>query len=54
MARTTWEGLWTHKGQYGTFYSGYPIKKKDIPPYTRLIIRHNNRWKKDGEKCYTP
>lgn len=50
MSTTKWEGLWFHKGKHGAFYSGYVIKKKEIPPYTRLVIRHNKYWKKDNDK----
>ena len=46
MSTTKWEGLWL---QEGSSYSGYPIKKSEIPKYTRLIVRHNKYWKKDNE-----
>ena len=43
--RTNWNGLW--KNREGV-YSGQIIAKKDIPPYSRLIIRYNKFYKKDS------
>lgn len=43
--RTNWNGLW--KNREGV-YSGQTIAKKDIPPYSRLIIRYNKFYEKDS------
>ena len=41
---TKWEGLWEQdrKG----LYAGQVIKKKEIPPYTRIVIRKNKFYEK--------
>ena len=45
---TKWEGLWAQERQ--GFYSGYTIKKADIPPYTRIVMRYNKYYEKDSTK----
>jgi len=45
---TKWQGLWAQERQ--GFYSGYVIKKADIPKYTRLVVRYNKYYEKDGNK----
>lgn len=40
-AKTQWLGLW--KNRQGV-YSGQTIKKAEIPPYSRLIVRYNKFW----------
>ena len=45
---TKWQGLWAQERQ--GFYSGYVIKKTDIPKYTRLIVRYNKFYEKDSNK----
>ena len=39
---TKWLGLW--KQERSSFYAGQVIKKKYIPNFTRLIVRHNKFW----------
>ena len=45
--KTKWLGLW--KNRSGV-YSGRTIKKADIPPYTRIIVRYNKFYEKDSNK----
>ena len=45
--KTKWEGLWQ---QREAIYSGKVIKKADIPPYSRLIVRYNKYYEKDSNK----
>jgi hypothetical protein len=45
---TKWQGLWAQERQ--GFYSGYVIKKADIPKYTRLVVRYNKYYEKDSNK----
>ena len=45
---TKWEGLWA-QGESG-MYAGYPIKKKDIPPHTRIMVRFNESYIKDSKR----
>lgn len=45
---TKWEGLWAQERQ--GFYSGYMIKKSDIPAHTRLVVRYNKYYEKDSTK----
>ncbi len=42
--QTKWQGLWTQ--ERSSFYAGRVINKKDIPPYTRIVVRHNKYWEK--------
>ena len=48
MSTTKYEGLWA-QGRQG-FYAGKVINKKDIPNYTRLVIRYNKFYEKDGNR----
>lgn len=45
--KTEWEGLWK---QRDGVYSSYVLKKEDIPPYSKLIVRHNKYYEKDSTK----
>ena len=45
--KTKWEGLWK---QRDGVYSSYVLKKEDIPPYSKLIVRHNKYYEKDSTK----
>lgn len=45
---TKWEGLWGQERQ--GFYSGRIIKKSDIPSYTRIVLRYNKFYEKEGNK----
>ena len=42
--QTEWYGLWKNGG----VYSGYTIKKEDIPPYSKIVLRFNKFYKKDS------
>ena len=48
MATTKWLGLWSQERQ--GFYAGQVIKKADIPKYTRIVLRYNKFYEKDGMK----
>lgn len=45
--KTKWEGLWQNREGV---YSGYTIKKTDIPPYSKLIVRYNRFYEKGSNK----
>lgn len=45
--KTQWQGLWY---QREGVYSGYVIKKADIPKKARLILRYNKYYDKDSNK----
>lgn len=45
---TKWQGLWMQERQ--GFYAGQVIKKADIPKYTRIVLRYNKFYKKDGNR----
>lgn len=45
---TKWLGLWAQNRQ--GFYAGQVIKKTDIPKYTRLVLRYNKFYEKEGNK----
>ena len=45
---TKWQGLWAQDRQ--AFYAGKVIKKSDIPKYTRLILRYNKFYEKNGNR----
>lgn len=45
--KTKWQGLWNNREGV---YSGKVIKKSDIPAYSRLIVRYNKFYEKDGSK----
>lgn len=45
---TKWLGLWAQERQ--GFYAGRVIKKAEIPKYTRLILRYNKFYEKEGNK----
>ena len=45
---TKWMGLWAQERQ--GFYAGQVIKKGDIPKYTRIILRYNKFYEKDGNR----
>lgn len=45
--KTQWQGLWY---QREGVYSGYVIKKADIPEKARLILRYNKYYDKDSNK----
>lgn len=45
---TKWLGLWAQERQ--GFYSGQVIKKSDIPKYTRIILRYNKYYEKNGNR----
>lgn len=47
--RTDWKPLWRNREGV---YSGQVIAKKDIPPYSRLIIRYNKFY--DSNKPNSP
>lgn len=42
--QTEWYGLWKN----GDVYSGYTMKKADIPPYSKIVLRFNKFYKKDS------
>lgn len=45
--KTQWQGLWkTRKA----VYRSQVIKKKDIPPYARLIVRFNKNYHSDTDR----
>lgn len=46
--KTKWMGLWAQERP--AFYSGYVIKKSDIPAYTRIVLRFNKYYEKDSKK----
>ena len=48
MATTKWMGLWSQDRQ--GFYAGKVIKKADIPKYTRVVLRYNKYYEKDGNR----
>lgn len=45
---TKWNGLWAQERP--GFYAGQVIKKKDIPAYTRIVLRYNKFYEKDGKR----
>ena len=45
---TKWKGLWALDKQ--GLYAGQVIKKKDIPSYTRIVLRYNKFYEKDGNR----
>lgn len=45
---TKWLGLWAQERQ--GFYAGQVIKKSDIPKHTRLVLRYNKFYEKDGNR----
>ena len=45
---TKWMGLWPQDRQ--GFYAGQVIKKQDIPPHTRIVLRYNKFYEKDSNK----
>ena len=45
---TKWGGLWAQDRQ--GFYAGKVIKKADIPAYTRIVLRYNKFYQKDGNR----
>lgn len=48
MGSTNWQGLWAQERE--GFYAGKVIKKTDIPEYTRIVLRYNKFYEKDGNK----
>lgn len=48
MATTKWMGLWAQERQ--GFYAGQVIKKSDIPANTRIVLRYNKFYEKDGNR----
>ena len=44
--QTEWYGLWKNGG----VYSGYTMKKADIPPYSKIVLRFNKFYKKDSDR----
>lgn len=46
--KTKWLGLW--KQEREGFYAGQVIKKSEIPKYTRIVLRYNKWYEKDGNK----
>lgn len=45
---TKWLGLWAQERQ--GFYAGQVVKKADIPPHTRIVLRYNKYYEKDSNK----
>ena len=45
--KTNWLGLWNNREGV---YSGQVIKKADIPPYARLVVRYNKFYEKDSNR----
>lgn len=45
---TKWQGLWAQERT--GFYAGQVIKKADIPKYTRIVLRYNKYYEKDGNR----
>lgn len=45
---TKWKGLWAQ--ERGGFYAGQVIAKKDIPKYTRIVLRYNKFYEKGGNR----
>lgn len=45
---TKWDGLWAQERE--GFYAGRVIRKKDIPAYTRIVLRYNKFYKKGTNK----
>ncbi len=45
---TKWKGLWAQE-RVG-FYAGQVIAKKDIPKYTRIVLRYNKFYEKGGNR----
>ena len=45
---TNWFGLWA-QDRPGV-YAGQVIKKSDIPKYTRIVMRNNKFYEKDGNR----
>lgn len=45
---TKWQGLWAQ--ERAGFYAGKVIKKADIPKYTRIVLRYNKFYEKDGNR----
>ena len=45
---TKWMGLWAQERQ--GFYAGQVIAKKDIPNYTRIVLRYNKYYEKGGNR----
>lgn len=45
---TKWAGLWAQERQ--GFYAGRVIRKSEIPKYTRVVLRYNKFYEKDGNR----
>ena len=45
---TEWKGLWKQDRQ--GFYAGQVIRKKDIPSYTRIVLRYNKFYDKEKNR----
>ena len=45
---TKWQGLWRQDRE--GFYAGQVIKREDIPKHTRIILRYNKFYEKDGNR----
>ena len=45
---TKWQGLWAQERP--GFYAGQVLKKADIPKYTRIVLRYNKFYEKDGNR----
>lgn len=45
--KTEWKGLWFKREGV---YSGEVLKKSDIPPYARLILRYNKFYEKGSNR----
>ena len=43
---TKWEGLWEQ--ERSSVYAGKVINKKEIPQYTRIVLRKNKYYEKDS------
>lgn len=43
-----WLGLWAQERQ--GFYAGQVIKKSEIPKFTRIVLRYNKYYEKDGNR----
>lgn len=45
---TKWMGLWSQERP--SLYAGQVIKKSEIPAYTRIVLRYNKYYEKDGNR----
>ena len=45
--KTSWQGLWKARK---SVYRSQVIRKKDIPPFARLIVRYNKFYSADSQR----